>query len=282
MPWTYLESATPLAMAHRGGSLEAPQNTMSAFENAANLGFRYFELDVRATSDGVLAVYHDPTLDTLTNSSGAIAELTWAEVCQAKLSGSEPIPRLEEVLETWPEIRVNIDPKHSAAVAPLATVLQQRDCSERVCLSTFSDRRMVILKRLLGKRYCTAGTQLQIAKLRAQSLLQRRGESADGGELMESGKSGEESGKNPASSNFLRPSARTQGCVQVPATIHGWRLVDARFVETVHSHGFQVHVWTVNEEAEMRDLLKLGADGIMTDRPALLKDVLLDLGLWTN
>jgi len=260
--WEYLKSATPLAIAHRGGALEAPQNTMAAFENAADLGFRYIELDVRATCDGVLAVYHDPTLQTLTDSSGAIADLTWAEVRQARLAG-EPIPRLEEVLASWPDMRVNIDPKHPAAVAPLAAVLKQRDCSDRVCLSTFSDRRMVLLKRLLGQGYCTAGSQLQIARLRAQSWRQRRPEPA-------------------AAENFSQPSGRTQGCVQVPATVHGRRLVDARFVTTVHSHGFQVHVWTVNDAAQMRQLLQLGVDGIMTDRPTLLKDVLLDLGLWPN
>jgi len=278
MSWTYLKSATPLAMAHRGGALEAPENTMQAFENAVNLGFQYLELDVRATSDAVLAVYHDPTLDTLTDRSGAIEELTWNEVKQAKVDGLQPIPRLEDVLDTWPEIRINIDPKHSQAVKPLVAVLEEHDCVERVCLSTFSDWRMRVIQKLLDKRYCTAGTQYQIAKFRTESLLRRPSSATTKSDSLKLARVGSKLASTEG--RLARAEDLTEGCVQVPATIHGRRLVDARFVDTVHSHGCQVHVWTVNDAVEMRDLLELGVDGIMTDRPSELKAVLAELGQW--
>ena len=258
MQWDYLNSAVPLAIAHRGGALEAPQNTMAAFERAIGLGYRYLELDVRATSDGALAVFHDYTLAALTGRPGAVHELTWSELSQAKVLGQEPVPRLEEVLAAWPDVNLNLDPKHHNAVRPLAKLLGQRDYASRVCLSTFSDRRLQALAKRLAGNYCIARTQRQTAWWRIKSLL-----------------SGKHSPATPDRQRDL-----TQGCVQVPATIHRRRLVDARFVAAVHACGHQVHVWTVNDPAEMRQLLAMGVDGIFTDRPSVLKDVLVELGQW--
>ena len=227
---------------------------MAAFENALGLGFGYMELDVRATADGVLVVYHDPVLDTLTDMSGGVAELLWADVKQARVEGEEPVPRLEEVLDAWPDLRVNIDPKHPKAVEPLVKILRARDCADRVCISTFSDRRTLLVRRLLGNRYCTATTVSNIARIRAESLL-------------------------PTNRTNANPKA---SCAQVPATIHGRRLVDERFVQAAHRHGLQVHVWTVNEAAEMHSLLDMGVDGIMTDEVTLLRSVLIERNQWVG
>lgn len=252
--WEYLRCSGPLAIAHRGGAAEAPENTMAAFENALGLGFGYVELDVRATADGVLVVYHDPVLDTLTDRSGGVAELSWAEVKEARVEGEERVPRLEEVLDAWPDLRVNIDPKHPKAVEPLVDILRARDCADRVCISTFSDRRTLLVRRLLGNRYCTATTVSNIARIRAESLL-------------------------PTTRTNANPKA---SCAQVPATIHGRRLVDERFVQAAHRQGLQVHVWTVNEAAEMHSLLDMGVDGIMTDEVTLLRSVLIERDQWVG
>lgn len=253
--WGHLQWSGPLAIAHRGGAAEAPENTMAAFEHARGLGFAYVELDVRATADGVLVVYHDPVLDTLTDRSGGVAELSWSEVREARVEGEEPVPRLEEVLDAWPDLRVNIDPKHPRAVEPLVKILRARDCADRVCISTFSDRRTLLVRRLLGNRYCTSATLGSIARIRAESLMPGRGSS--------------------------QRSSRG-GCAQVPATIHGRRLVDERFVQAAHRHGLQVHVWTVNTASEMHSLLDIGVDGIMTDEVALLRSVLIERGQWVG
>lgn len=232
---------------------------MAAFENARSLGFGYVELDVRATADGVLVVYHDPVLDTLTDRSGGVSELSWSEVREARVEGEEPVPRLEEVLDAWPDLRVNIDPKHPKAVEPLVKILRARDCADRVCISTFSDRRTLLVRRLLGNRYCTATTVSNIARIRAESLLPPR--------------------PNQISGKTANPKA---GCAQVPASIHGRRLVDERFVQTAHRHGLQVHVWTVNTASEMHSLLDIGVDGIMTDEITLLRSVLIERGQWSG
>src|SRR5690606_8491342 len=100
------------AFAHRGNAAHCPENTMRAFESAVRLGYRYLETDVHVTRDGVLLAFHDHVLDRVTDRTGRIGALTWSEVRQARVGGLEPIPLLEDVLGTWPEVRVNIDPKH--------------------------------------------------------------------------------------------------------------------------------------------------------------------------
>lgn len=280
--WGYLNCDTTLAIAHRGGALEAPQNSMAAFGAAVDMGYEYLELDVRASRDRVLAVYHDPTLDTLTDATGAIGELDWEQIRQARISGQEPVCRLEEVLDAWPGVRLNIDPKHPAAVQPLVELLRQQDCSQRVCVSTFSDRRMRRISQLLDGRYCTAEPQTRIARFKLEAVRQMRAQARTRAQARRQGAArGPEAPREPDPVRETSPpSQRTLGCVQVPATIHGWRLVDAGFVSAVHSHGCQVHVWTVNRAAEMRELLALGVDGIMTDRPSLLKQVLQEANQW--
>lgn len=303
--WEYLRHGTPLAIAHRGGAGEAPQNTMAAFQHAWELGFPCIEIDVRATSDGVLAVYHDPTLDTLTRAvansprnqdprnqdsrnnnprnnnsrnnsikpnnpmtvnSGAIADLPWATVRQARVSGLEPIPRLEEVLQAWPDLRVNIDPKHPKAVAPLVKILKSLPCQDRVCVGTFSDRRMRVIRKLLHNSYCTAATPAEIAKLRFESFVGANSRHQNSNFTLENQQS-------------AKPDM-SRGCLQVPYKIEGHKLVDKRFLDAAHSRGLQVHVWTINSHDQMQELLDLGVDGILTDYPTLLKGVLESNKQW--
>ena len=114
-PWPYLDHPGPLPFAHRGGASEWPENTMPAFQHAVALGYRYLETDVHATADGVLVAFHDDVLDRVTDRTGVIAALPWSDVRRARVAG-EPIPLLDDLLGTWPEVRVNIDPKQDAAV----------------------------------------------------------------------------------------------------------------------------------------------------------------------
>src|SRR5688572_1897868 len=122
-PWPYLDHPGVIAFAHRGGALDGPENTMAAFARAVDLGYRYVETDVHATADGVLVAFHDDRIDRVTDRTGAIADLPWAEVRAARI-GTEPIPLFEDLLGAWPHLRVNVDPKHDAAVAPLAEVIR--------------------------------------------------------------------------------------------------------------------------------------------------------------
>ena len=248
-PCAFLDHPGPLAIAHRGGAGDWPENTMPAFAGAVALGYRYVETDVHVTSDGVVLAFHDDRLDRVTDRTGAIAELPYAEVARARVDGVEPIPLLEELLGTWPELRVNIDPKHDEVVEPLATVLRRTGATERVCVGAFSDRRLARLRAMLGPGLCTSLGPAAVARLRAASLGLGRVE-PDG------------------------------CCVQVPPRAKGLPLVDRRFVAAAHEAGLDVHVWTIDEPVEMRALLDLGVDGIMTDRPSVLREVLVARGEW--
>jgi len=248
--WPYLDHPGPLAFAHRGGAAESPENTMFSFESALRLGYRYLETDVRTTSDGVLLAFHDEVLDRVTDRTGRLCELPWSEVSQARIDG-HPIPRLDEVLAAWPDARVNIDAKEDAAVAPLAEVIERAGAHDRVCVAAFSDRRLVGFRRLTGGRVCTAMGPRMIARLRSNSYR-------------------------------LPTWPFAAGCVQVPLRHGRIRIVDRRFVAAAHRRGVQVHVWTIDEPDEMARLLDLGVDGLMTDRPGVLREVLEGRGQWVG
>jgi glycerophosphoryl diester phosphodiesterase len=205
---------------------------------------------VHVTADGVLVAFHDDHLDRVTDRTGRIADLPWSTVRQALVDGREPIPLLEDLLGTWPEVRVNIDPKHDRAAAPLADVLRRTGATGRVCIGAFSDKRIQRVAALTGPGLCTSMGPRQVAVLTAAA---RGGVSV--GQL-------------------------TAPCAQVPARHGRVALVTERFVTGAHRRGIQVHVWTIDDRAEMARLLDLGVDGIMTDRPLVLKELLQERGQW--
>jgi glycerophosphoryl diester phosphodiesterase len=221
---------------------------MPAFEHAIALGYRYLETDVHVTADGVLVAFHDDVLDRVTDRRGRIGDLPWSEVGAARVGG-HAIPLLEDILGTWPQARLNIDAKHDGAVEPLAAVIGRTGADDRVCVAAFSDRRLARFRRLTGGRVCTAAGPQEIARLRLAS--------------------------------YGPPVGRlAAGCAQIPVRHGRVRLVDTAFVRATHRRAMQVHVWTIDEAAEMERLLDLGVDGIMTDRPAVLRDVLVARGQW--
>lgn len=261
-PHPFLDVSGPVAFAHRGGMGEAPENTLPAFEAAWALGYRYLETDTHVTRDGVLVAFHDPSLDRVTDSAGAIADLEWAEV-EAADAGyafspdggrSFPfrgrgvrVPRLEQLLARWPVARVNIDPKSDACVVPLVTLIDRLGAWDRVCFGSFSDSRLRRIRALSAGRACTSMGPHAVAVARAAAtvgLVPRRG----------------------------------AACIQVPRRHGRIAIVTARFVAAAHRAGLPVHVWTVNDEAQMHALLDLGVDGIMTDRLRLLRAVFASRG----
>jgi glycerophosphoryl diester phosphodiesterase len=246
--WAYLDHPGPLPLAHRGGASDNPENTMAAFAHAVGLGYRYVETDVHATLDGVLIAFHDDELDRVTDRTGRIRELPWDEVRRARVSG-EPIPTLEELLGAWPDLRVNIDMKHDTAVEPLIDVLRKTDAYDRVCVGAFSDKRLARFRNLVHDRVCTSMGPVAIARLRAAS--------------------------------YGVPVGHVGGaCSPVPVRRGPFPVTDRRYLDTAHARGIRVHIWTIDDAPEMERLLDLGVDGIMTDRPAVLKDVLVRRGQW--
>lgn len=247
----------PLALAHRGGALYPPnvgiENTLPAFANAVGLGYRYLETDVHATADGRLVAFHDPRLDRVTDATGAIAELPWSQVRQARVGGREPIPLLAEVLESFPRARVNVDIKAALAIRPLWELVERLAAHDRVCVGSFSSRRLGAFRRLAGERVATTAGPWGTAALRFAPSLARH------------------------------LSSPTQ-VLQVPAgvQVRGRRLpvVTARLVAAAHDVGKHVHVWTIDDPDEMHRLLDLGVDGLVSDRIDVLRDVLRARGAW--
>src|SRR5436190_19239171 len=138
---------------------------MPAFEHAVRLGYRYLETDAHVTADGVLVAFHDDRLDRVTDRTGVIAELPWSEVQKARVDGREPIPLLEDLLAAWPDVRVNIDPKHDGAAEPLAAAIVRTQAVDRVCVGAFSDRRIGVVRSLVGPALCTSMGPREVAQL---------------------------------------------------------------------------------------------------------------------
>ncbi|XVU23808.1 glycerophosphodiester phosphodiesterase [Actinoplanes sp. CA-054009] len=249
--FAFLDAPTPLAFAHRGGAAEGDENTAEAFARAVALGYRYVETDVHATTDGVPVVFHDSSLLRLTGTAGRIGALSWPDLRTVRVGGAAAIPRLDEVLDAWPTIRFNVDVKADAGAGPTVEAVRRAGAAERVLLASFSDRRLARLRALADPGVATSMGPASVARLRLASLLGVRLK--------------------------LPPSI---AAAQVPARQGRVTVVDRRFVETAHRSGLQVHVWTVDDPAEMGRLLGLGVDGIMTDRLEILRNVYRERGAW--
>ncbi|WP_245885197.1 glycerophosphodiester phosphodiesterase family protein [Kineococcus rhizosphaerae] len=248
----------PIAMAHRGFSatdkLRGLENTLPAFAAATDLGYAYLETDVRTTSDGHLVAFHDEHLDRVTDGRGALSDLPWARVRRLLVAGREPVPALEDVLGSFPRARFNLDVKTAAAVAHLDGVLRRTNAHGRVLVTAFAQRRRRAALSAVGGREATSasspGTALALAGTRLHAPL------------------------------LVRAALRGVDAVQVPVRHGGVEVVSARFVDAVHRAGAQVHVWTVDDAAQIAALLDLGVDGIITDRADVLKAVLTSRGEW--
>jgi glycerophosphoryl diester phosphodiesterase len=249
----YLDTPTPIAFAHRGGAEPGDENTMAAFARAVALGYRYVETDVRATADGVAVVFHDPTLERLTGRTGRVADLRWADLATVRVAGSAAVPRLDDVLEEWPNVRFNVDVKHDGGTVPAVEAVRAAGAGDRVLLASFSDERLARLRTLAGPDVATSLGTREVAALRVAALTGRRW-------------------RVPASAV----------AAQVPLRYGRLRVVNRRLVTQAHRLGLQVHVWTIDDPAEMNGLLDLGVDGIMTDRVDVLRDVYISRGLWAE
>lgn len=259
----FLETSGPVAIAHRGGAEDAPENTLPAFAAAVELGYRHLETDAHLTRDGTVVAFHDTHLGRVTDAHGAIEhlDLETVEAADAGYSfspdGGETfpfrgqgigVPRLEELLVRWPQARINIDPKSKAVVEPLVALLSRLSAWDRVCLGSFSDARLRTIRAMAGGRACTSMGPRAVAVARFAST-------------------------------FGRVPRQGADCVQVPPRQGPVPIVTARFVGAAHRAGLAVHVWTINDEATMHALLDLGVDGVMTDRPGLLRTVFESRGL---
>ena len=252
----------PVNLAHRGASARAPENTLEAFRQAVQSGAGGLELDVHLTRDGHLVVIHDPTLDRTTNTSGAVAGMTLDEVSEPDAGynfspdggSTHPyralglrIPTLAEVLREFPGVVLNIDMKADLPGIEAAVLKALRESGAEGRALVVSSRLGAVrrFRRLSGGRISTGASRSEtgVFFLFANLRLER----------------------------LLRPA---YDALQVPLSHRGIPLVTRRFIEAAHASNVGVDAWTINEEGEMRRLLDLGVDVIMTDRPGTLAGVL--------
>ena len=251
-----------LSFAHQGGGLLAPENTLAAFELGASFAPDALELDIQMTRDGEIVVIHDPTVDRVTNGHGPVAAYTLAELQRLDAGyhftpddgQSYPfrgqgvrIPTLTEVFERFPTLLINIDLKETQAgkEAALSRTIQRAQATHRVIVGSFVCASLRRFRQLSNGVVPTSACPGEVASfLLRQRLRVTRG-------------------LHPAYVAF-----------QVPEVRSGIRIVSPAFVRVAHGLDLAVHVWTVNERADMERLLDWGVDGIMTDRPDTLADVL--------
>ena len=241
----------PLALAHRGGAALAPENTVAAFRLATGLGVRYLETDVRLTSDGGLVCFHDDTVDRVTGGRGPVRRHTLSALRTLRVGG-EPIPTLVEALEAFPDAKFTVDLKDRAAIAPLVKVLQHKEFRDRVCVAGAWDGWL---------------DQVRAHVPGAHTALGWRSLSA----LVAASRAGMPCARRFATAEFAHVPLRLG---RVPVFVE-------RLVEGAHRIGVRVVVWTVDDPLEMTRLLDAGVDGIITDRPDLLREVLVRRDQWT-
>lgn len=245
-----------LAFAHRGGAFHPDipglENTVEAFQHAVDLGYDYLETDVHVSRDGVLLAFHDSVLDRVTDRVGPIAALSAREIDQARIGGSARVPRLEELFEAFPDARFNIDIKADGAAPALADFVRAHDAWDRVLVGSFSKRRLDSFRRLTTGRVPTSASPVEVAAYLGA----------------------------PSGAAARRLTRGRVAALQIPARSGRLPVVTPRLIRTAHRAGTHVHVWTIDDPAEMNRLLDLGVDGLFTDRTDLLKDVLTARGQW--
>ena len=242
----------PLRFAHRGSTILWPENTLMAFQGAVSQGCIYIESDLHVTKDGVIVMFHDDTLDRVTNGKGPVRCYNWNELNQLdaayyfKPEEGFPyrnqrigIPALAEAMTTFPEVKFNLDLKQPGIEAVVAAFINRYHYHDRVLISSFTGSRTVKCQKLMTEPVAVSAGVWEVFRLWSAS---RIGKACD---------------------TWVH-------AVQIPRRKWGIELVDETFIRFAHNIGIHIHVWTINSATEMRELLKMGVDGIITDRIDLL------------
>jgi glycerophosphoryl diester phosphodiesterase len=238
----YFSPVPPRVIAHRGFAVSAPENTALAFEQALALGITHLETDVRATRDGIPVLWHDETLDRIGGIAAYIAELSLAELRSIDLGNGQRIVTLAEALAAFPHACFNIDVKSVDAADASAAVILAAGAADRVLVTSFSQaRRLRALQTLTDVATSASAPRLVVAVLAA-----RVGMTA-----------------------VTRRALRGVDAVQMPVRILGVSTTTRSMIRRLHTAVREVHIWTINDEAEMRRLFAAGVDGIVTDRADL-------------
>jgi Glycerophosphoryl diester phosphodiesterase len=239
---SYLNVPGIAISAHRGGSIEAPENTIESFEYSIELGSSYIETDVQLSSNGIPYIFHDNDLNRLFGKNIIFNSLHSDEINELILFDRYKIPTLESTLLKFPNTFFQIDVKTDEVVLPTMEVIKKTNSTDKVCIASFSSKRLKQVHNLYPEICLSMGPYEVMKLLLASFGLYRK--------------------KVPGN------------CLQIPIYKYGIKLVTKRFINYIHSIGLKIHVWTINDEDTMQKLIDLGVDGIITDRPKALKELL--------
>lgn len=239
----FLAPAPPRVLAHRGLALDAPENTLLAFERALAVGATHLETDVHVSRDGVAVVSHDPDLSRLVGRPARVGDLTMAELRAIDLGSGQGYVSMAEAFDAFPHARFNIDVKIAGAAAPLVAAIREAGAVDRVLIGSFSASRRLAVTRELPGVATSVSSGGAVAAVRAANT--------------------------PGGVPLVRRILRDVDAVQLPLRILGMPTVTPRTMAAFHAAGVEVHLWTINDPAEMDRLLALGVDGLVSDRADL-------------
>lgn len=249
----------PIILAHRGGNEKSTENTLQAFSYAYSLGIRHIETDVHLTADGHVVLSHDSRLDRCFGVHAKVSDLSYREISRLRDAQGQQMPLLAEALEAFPTMYFNIDAKVKAVEDPLLEVLSQHRAFDRVLVTSFDESRVQRMR---------VATRARVATSLGMSAVVR---------LVAAAKTASHPGRWRVPGAHLGVVA-----AQVPYSYGPITVVDRRFVAAAHSLGLAVHVWTVDEPEDITNLIGLGVDGIVTNRPRFVRDFLSERGLWVQ
>lgn len=268
----FAELRKPYLLAHRGGSLLAPMNTMAAFDVADAIGVDFLDIDVHLTKDGHVVGIHDNTVDNTTDGQGRVDNYTLAELQELDAGyrfrdergeysyrgKGVRIPSIEEIFEKYAEKHhfhfeiKDTYPKGgpSEIEERLWKLIQRYHLEEKVIVASFKQAIVARFNRVAGGKVILGAGSAEVTRFALAHKIRMPG--------------------------LYRPYAHV---LEIPLASHGVVLKDRRIIEGAHRLGMEVYYWTIDDKATMQELLDMGADGIFTDRPDLLKEVLQERGL---
>jgi glycerophosphoryl diester phosphodiesterase len=219
------------------------ENTLAAFRNAVDLGYQYLETDVHVSKDGVLYAFHDANLQRMTGRPGQLRDYASHELDELRVDGREPLPRMADLLAAFPTASFSIDVKADDAVGATVDLIRAFEAEGRVLIGSFAHKRIRQLRKALPKTISCL-SQTEVAR-------------------------------------FVAGGPVSRGTVaSVPVTHRGIRVLTPRFIARARRRGIAVYAWTIDHRAEMERLLDLGVDGIVSDRPDVLRELLRERGQW--
>ena len=239
---SYLNYSGVAVLAHRGGSFESFENTIESFYYSQSLGCKFIETDVQVSSDGIPYIFHDETLTRLLGKNDVFSNLDSSEIEDLRIFESHKIPRLDETLQTFPDMCFQIDVKTDEVAMPALEVIHKCRAEDRVCIASFNSSRLSKVNNKYPEICLSMGPN--------------------------------EVGKMLLSSFGLYKKTIMGDCLQVPMYYYGIKVVTKRFIDFIHSKGLKICVWTINDEKTFRKLIEMKVDGIITDKPKFLYEVL--------